>query len=153
MARINLSIDDNLYLQLQEDAERHNCTVNVYLISLLEKLYKQSPFDYQAALGTLEREALAQLPGREFTLVDLPSFGEISVARAEDANLKPSIVRARLGKMFNTRVRDGKVGDVRRSTDKSGQLQFIARTAVYVRRPVAEADQPEKAEMEEAQCP
>lgn len=133
MARINLSIDDELFGLLQEDADKNNCTVNVYLITILEKLYKQSPFDYQEALITLETEAKQQPVGIDFTLVDLPSFTEISVVKAEDANLKPSIVRARLGKMFNSRVRDGKVGAVKRSKDEKGNLKFISRTAMYVR--------------------
>lgn len=133
MARINLSIDDDLFEALQSDAKMHNCTVNVYLITILEKLYKQNPFDYTAALATLEEEAKLQLDNKEFTLVELPSFTEISVAKAENANLKPSIVRARLGKMFNKRVNDGMVGDVRRARNLNGDLKFISRAAVYVR--------------------
>ncbi len=133
MARINLSIDDGLFAELESDANSHNCTVNVYLITLLEKLYKQSPFDYESALTTLETEAKQQPINQEFTLVDLPSFTEISVAKAENANLKPSVVRARLGKMFNSRVRDGKVGTVVRSLDSNGDLKFVSRTAVYER--------------------
>ena len=132
MARINLSIDDDLFMSLQNDANTHNCTVNVYLITILEKLYKQNPFDYATALTTLENEAQAQPIGKEFTLVDLPSFTEISVAQAINANLKPSIVRARLGKMFNARVRDRMVGTVERSLDSNGDLRFLSRAAVYV---------------------
>lgn len=70
-----------------EGADKHNCTVNVYLITMLEKLYKQTPFDYEAALSTLEEEAKQQPLGKNFALVDLPSFTEISVAKAENANL------------------------------------------------------------------
>lgn len=70
-----------------EGADKHNCTVNVYLITMLEKLYKQTPFDYEAALSTLEEEAKQQSLGKNFALVDLPSFTEISVAKAENANL------------------------------------------------------------------
>lgn len=55
------------------------------------------------------------------------------MARAEDANLKPSIVRARLRKMFNSRVKDGKVGTVQRSRDSKGKLKFISRAVVYVK--------------------
>lgn len=135
-ARINLSIDDDLFSALQHDANKNNSTVNVFLISLLEKLYKQNPFDYQTALAVLEQEATSQPLNQDFTLVDLPSFKEISVTKAEDANLKPSIVRARLGKMFNSRVSDGKVGDVRRAYSvKNGEkkLKFISRAAVYIR--------------------
>lgn len=131
MARINLSVDDYLFGLLKDDADIHNCTVNVYLVTILEKMYKQSPFDYQTALETLEGEAKAQLGGVDFTLVDLPSFSEISVVKAESADLKPAIVRARLGKMFNSRVSEGKVGNVIRSKDKNGKLKFVSRTAVY----------------------
>lgn len=134
MARINLSIDDDLFRSLQHDANIQNCTVNVFLITILEKLYKQSPFDYATALTTLEKEAQDQPANQDFTLVDLPSFTEISVAQAENANLKPSIVRARLGKMFNARVKDKNVGMVERSLNSKGELKFIARAAVYVNR-------------------
>ncbi len=134
MARINLSIDDVLFTALQSDADRHGCTVNVYLISILEKLYKQNPFDYTTALATLEEEAKSQPLNQEFILVNLPSFADISVAKAFEADLKPSIVRARLGKMFNTRVKEGMVGDVQRSVDSNGNLKFRSRTAVYVRK-------------------
>lgn len=131
--RINLSIDDELFEALKTEADAQGCTVNVHLVSILEKLYKRTPFDYSAALATLENEAKAQPVGKSFTLVDLPSFTEISVVQAEEAELKPSIVRARLGKMFNSRVRDGKVGDVKRCRDENGELVFSSRTAVYIR--------------------
>lgn len=134
--RINLSIDDDLFNSLQKDATANNCTVNVYLITILEKLYKQNPFDYQSSLSTLEMEAQNMPIGVDFTLVDLPSFQDISVAKAVDANLKPSIVRARLGKMFNVRVKSGGIGDVIRSTDSKGKLKFSSRSAVYRREPI-----------------
>ena len=70
MARINLSIDEELFDLLKADAEKHNCTVNVYLVTILEKMYKQNPFDYQSALKILEDEAKKQ--SEEFTLSDLP---------------------------------------------------------------------------------
>lgn len=143
MARINLSIDDDLFLSLEKDAHAHNCTVNVYLISILEKLYKQNPYNYSAALATLENEAKAQPSGKEFTLVDLPSFTNISVAQAQNANLKPSIVRARLGKMFNVRVKERKVGTVERSRYSNGDLKFSSRAAVYVNKSIADSDEVE----------
>lgn len=132
--RINLSIDDDLFNSLQKDAISNGCTVNVYLITILEKLYKQNPFDYQAALQKLEMEANNQPIGKEFTLADLPSFQDISVAKAEKASLKPSVVRARLGKLFNMRVREQKVGNVIRCKDSDGNLKFFSRSAVYIRR-------------------
>jgi hypothetical protein len=134
MARINLSIDDDLFALIEKDANSHNCTVNVFLITLLEKLYKQNPFDYENALNTLILEATQQPINQEFTLTDLPSFSEISIAQAQNASLKPSVVRARLGKMFNSRVCDGKVKNVIRSKDSKGNLKFVSRTAVYERK-------------------
>ena len=137
MAHIKLSIDGNLFKALNTDAKKLNYTVNDYLktlITLGEKLINQNPFDYEAALKKLVKEA-GRLPlNTDFTLVDLPSFSEISVARAEQANLQPSIVRARLGKMFNRRVANGMVGNVSRAFDSSGNLMFDHRAAVYIRR-------------------
>ena len=42
MPRINLSIDQELFDLLQEDAEKQNCTVNVHIISILDGLYKET---------------------------------------------------------------------------------------------------------------
>lgn len=81
-------------------------------------------------------EAKNQPIGVDFALVDLPSFKDISVTQAENANLKPSVVRARLGKMFNVRVKGGNIGDVIRSTDNKGNLKFSSRSAVYRREPI-----------------
>lgn len=139
MARINLSIENELFELLCNDAEEHNCTVNVYLISLLEGLYKQNPFDYEKALTVLIEEAMDKPIGEEFILFDLPSFSEICVARAENANLKPSIVRARLGKMFNSLVRSNKVKNnedgymIKRKYKEDDSPKFLSRAAVYTR--------------------
>ena len=132
MPRINLSLEQDLYDLLMKDAQRQGCTINVYLISLLKKIYKQNPFDYAAALRELEAEALAQPIGAQFTLADLPSYRRISVAEAANSGLKPSTVRARLGRMWNSRVAEGEVGSVKRAR-LNGELVFINRTAVYVR--------------------
>lgn len=136
--RVNLSLDDGLLDLLKKEADQHNCTVNVYLTTLLEQIYKQKPFDYPAALKVLESEAMEMPVGVDFTLADLPSFREICVVQAQNRQLRPSTVRARLGKLFCTQVRENAVGDVRRSTQANGQLKFIARAAVYCRMPVEE---------------
>ena len=137
MAHIKLSIDGNLFKALNTDAKKLNYTVNDYLktlITLGEKLINQNPFDYEAALKKLVKEA-GRLPSNTyFTLVDLPSFCKISVARADQANLQPSIVRPRLGMMFPKRVVSGMVGNVSRAFDSSGNLMFDHRAAVYIRR-------------------
>ena len=137
MAHIKLSIDGNLFKALNTDAKKLNYTVNDYLktlITLGEKLINQNPFDYEAALKKLVKEA-GRLPSNTyFTLVDLPSFCKISVARADQANLQPSIVRPRLGMMFHKRVVSGMVGNVSRAFDSSGNLMFEHRATIYIRR-------------------
>lgn len=137
MPRINLSIDDELFNLLQEAADKRNCTINVHIISILEGLYKQNPFDYESTLAQLIEETKEIPINDDFTLVKLPSFADICVAKAEDAKVKPSMVRARLGKMFNAAVSTEKIKidgtKVIRQKDEAGKLKFIARAAVYVR--------------------
>lgn len=133
MPRINLSVDQELFDLLQEDADKQNCTVNVHIISILEGLYKKNPFNYQKALNRLIEETELKVEGEEFTLVELPSFSEISTARAEDAKIKPSIVRARLGKLFNSAVSNKKIASIERARDENGDLKFSNRAAVYIK--------------------
>lgn len=133
MPRINLSIDEDLFKQLEEDAKNHNSSINVFVISILERLYKQNPFDYEAALTQLIVETKSKEIGEEFTLVELPSFSDICVAKAEDAKVKPSIVRARLGKMFNSAVANEMIVGIKRARTEQGELKFTARAAVYIR--------------------
>lgn len=132
--RVNLSISEDIFELIKKDANQRHCTVNGYLNAMLEGIYAQNPFDYQAALELLEKEAKEQPVGKDFVLAELPSFSEICIARASDAKLKPSVVRARLGKMFNARVREGKAGDVRRSKEDDGALKFVSRAAVYCKK-------------------
>ena len=138
MAYTNLSIDDDLFAILETGANKLNYnTVNDYLktlITLGEKLI-QEPFDYEAALKTLVKEAESLPQNTYSSLVDLPSFRDIPVARADQANnLQPSIVRARLAKMLNRRVAAGMCGNISRAVDSSRKLTFDHRTAVYKRR-------------------
>lgn len=133
MPRINLSVDQELFDLLQEAADEQNCTVNVHIISILEGLYKQNPFDYQAALNKLIDETSLKSHGEEFILADLHSFAEISTAKAEDTKIKPSIVRARLGKLFNAAVQNNKVPFIERAKKEDDELKFLNRAAVYIK--------------------
>lgn len=134
MPRVNLSIDDDLYDLLKKAADIENCTINVHIISVLEKLYKENPFDYKSALQILIEEAKSKRIGEEFTLFELPSFSEISVVKAEKANIKSSMVRARLGKLFNAAVVKRSIPFIERAKKENGELKFYSRAAVYVRR-------------------
>lgn len=137
MARINLSIDNDLFTKIENEAISKSTTVNLLIIDLLENLYADtSAFNYSAALMTLVKEAesyaVNHKNGTEFSLVDLDSFAEICVAQAGNAKLRLSMVRARLGKMFNSLVRQGNVSDISRAKDSDGNNKFISKTAIYV---------------------
>lgn len=135
MPRINLSIDEELFANIEKDAVKKSTTVNLLIIDLLGGLYGNESFNYSEALKQLiiEAENYAKNPKNdpEFTLVKLSSFVDICIAKAVKAKIQPSIVRARLGKMFNAKVRHGEVTGVSRAKDKNGTLKFIEKTAVY----------------------
>ena len=135
MARVNLSIDDNVFAKIKREADDKSTTVNLLIIDILENLYGNENFNYSVALKTLVDEAEAYVKNpcndREFTLLKLPSFSEICVAKAGAAKIQPSMIRARLGKMFNTMVRSGSVKGVSRAIDEKGNLKFIEKTVVY----------------------
>lgn len=137
MARINLSINENLFAKIEKDAINRSSTVNLIIIDLLENLYADaSAFNYSASLSALVKEAeayaVSHKNGVEFPLVDLASFADICVVQAGKAKLRPSMVRARLGKMFNSLVRHGDVSGVTRAKDSDGKNRFINKTAIYV---------------------
>lgn len=115
---------------VKKDADSKGVTVNNLVFNLIEKLYRTKPFDYDNALKQLLIEA-RKYEEKKFTLSHLPSFSEISTAKADQSNIKPSIVRARLGKLFNRAVWDKrKVLGMRRKT-KNGDPVFYRYSAVY----------------------
>lgn len=137
MARINLSIDNDLFAKIENEAKVKSTTVNLLIIDLLENLYADNAgFNYSDSLKTLVKEAEAYAVKHkndtEFSLVKLDSFADICVAQAGDAKLRPSMVRARLGKMFNSLVRDGNVSGISRAKDSDGNNKFVSKTAIYV---------------------
>lgn len=136
MPRVNLSIDDALYAKLAEGAKGKGTTVNLLIIDLLEHIYLDSvAFDYSSALKMLvdeaEEYAKSHEDGGEFTLAKLSSFANISVTQANKSNVRPSIVRARLGKMFNAKVYSGNVKGVARAINSKGNKKFKDNTVIY----------------------
>ena len=113
MARINLTIDEELFGRL-ESAKKDSTPMNLYILHLLATMHPapipSSTFD--DALSKLIAEAQDRRDG-EFILSDLQSFADIGVATAENGHIQPSTMRATLGKAFNLMVREGNVPDVR----------------------------------------
>ena len=137
MPRINLSVDDALFIELEKRAMSKKTTVNLLIIDLLENLYADSAmFNYSASLKTLVDEAEIYAEnhenGDEFTLANLSSFTNISIVQAGKSNVRPTMVRARLGKMFNAKVCNGNVKGVARAKNSLGKEKFINKTVIYV---------------------
>ncbi len=134
MSRINLSISDELYEQLQKAAKKENITVNYVICeTLVEKFEKRTVYDYTFAIANMIKEAKAM--EKDFTLSDLPTFADVPQVLS-DYKIKesPAAVRARLGKMFNDAVRKGNAKGIERAVvEKDGveEPKFLARAAVY----------------------
>lgn len=135
MPRVNLSISQSLYDQIEKAAKKENVTVNYYICEMLEEKFGKSVvYDYGAAISNMIDEGKKM--DKEFTLADLPTFSYVSTV-IKDYKIKesPAQVRARLGKMFNEAVRKGTAkGIVRAVVKKNGkeELKFSSRAAVYV---------------------
>ena len=135
MPRVNLSLSQELFDQIEKAAKKQNVTVNYYICDMLEEQFgKGNSYDYSVAVSSMIKEA-RKMNG-EFTLADLPTFAEVSDVLVEyKIKETPAQVRARLGKLFNEAVRNGTAKGIERAvTVKNGkeQLRFYSRAAVYV---------------------
>lgn len=136
MPRVNLSISQELYDQLQKDAENRNITVNHLILRVLEeKFNNQSCIDYVALLDKMISES-KEMTG-DFVLADLPTYSGIEGLLIEiDAKISAASVKARLGKMYNEAVRKKVIPEVNRAIiEKNGveELKFLSRAAVYTK--------------------
>ena len=136
MPRVNLSISQELYDQLQKDAENRNITVNHLILRVLEeKFNNQSCIDYVALLDKMISES-KEMTG-DFVLADLPTYSGIEGLLIEiDAKISAASVKARLGKMYNEAVRKKVIPGVNRAIiEKNGveELKFLSRAAVYTK--------------------
>ncbi len=134
MPRINLSINEDLYKQLQKVADKQKVTVNSLILEAIEEKYStRVRYDYTTALKLMISES-RKMDG-EFTLSDLQTFKDVDQVLIENhINESPASVRARLGKMYNEAVKKGVVKGIERAVVmKNGveQLKFLCRAAVY----------------------
>lgn len=155
MPRVYLTLEQELFNQIEEDANKNSITMNLLMQNIFERIYMSGlsyseivekigldtvGFDYTAALNELIKETNEREDG-EFTLVMLDSFSQLCISTVEKGYLQPSTLRARLGKLYNSVVRndmnkadkDKILPGVERAKNDSGDLKFISRTAVYVK--------------------
>ena len=134
MPRVNLSITQELYSQIENAAKKENVTVNYYICDMLEERFgKGTVYDYTLAINNMIAEARTM--DRDFVLADLPTFAYVNEV-IEEYKIKesPAQVRARLGKMFNEAVRKGSAKGIERAVvEKNGveEYKFASRAAVY----------------------
>lgn len=136
MPRVNLSISQELYNQLQKEAEKSSITVNHLILSVLEEKYSnQSSVDYVVLLDKMITES-KQMTG-DFVLADLPTYSGIEEMLIETkTNISAASVKARLGKMYNEAVRKEVIPGVNRAIiERNGaeELKFLSRAAVYTK--------------------
>lgn len=136
MPRINLSVSQELYDKLLDEAEKRNSTVNYLVLSDLEEKYSnQSSMDYIAILDNMINES-KQMEG-DFILADLPTYANIEgILIEKNVNISTASVKARLGKMYNEAVRKAVIPGVERAIiEKNGvqELKFLSRAAVYTK--------------------
>lgn len=148
MPRVYLTLEQKLFDLIEADAVKNNITMNLLMQNIFERIYlggltyqdlieKTSldtvGFDYSGALSELIDESNGRSDG-EFTLNELNSFSKLCITTAENGYLQPATLRARLGKLYNSAVRNNNVPYVSRAINDSGDLKFSSRSAVYIKK-------------------
>ncbi len=133
MRRLYLTLDDRLFERIQEAAEKKGIPATSVVVNNLEDLYlKKDGVDYDEILATLYEEAKRQPPNVPFLLGELPSFAELIIASADKAHVSPATIRARVGKCFNSAVRNKKLDAIERAKKLDGSLLNRAGVALYI---------------------
>lgn len=136
MPRINLSISQQLFNELQVAANAKKVPVNLIAVQALEQLFIKQTVNYSAFITQIEKDIDA-LPKEknEFILSDLDSYTTLSISTVDNGEIKPSVLRATIGKAFNELVRNNSIKGVTRTytTGRNGKqtLKFSHGAAVY----------------------
>lgn len=156
MPRVYLTLEQELFERIERDANDNQITMNMLIQNIFERIYMGGlnykgivekigldavGFDYTKALSELIKETNEREEG-EFTLVMLESFNKLCISTVEKGYLQPATLRARLGKLYNSAVRndvnkeykDQVMPGVERAKDVNNDLKFVSRTAVYVKK-------------------
>lgn len=132
--RINLSLENKLFDLISKQADSNKVSINTEIISILEKIFYEQPFDYSSALNAIINEIpLVIKQGEEFLLNKLPCFLEVSTGTLDTSthNYIPSIYRARLGADFKNAVKKGLVPNVTIAINADGSEKVFKKTLIY----------------------
>lgn len=122
MRRLYLTLSDELYLNIEQQASESGMGPNLFAVSLLEKLYDKNDIDYPSILESVIASA-KKYSKDKFILSELEDFQKV-----------PSNLKLRIGRSFNDAVKKGKVEGVERATTiKNGEkiLAFKDGSAVF----------------------
>lgn len=134
----NVSLNDELSLEIVAQAAKSNLTPTHYLEILINSIYAPNEvytFDYISALHTVidqaETVAKTQESGYRFALNQLPYFKELNNTLVLNNKTVPSAIKARIGLNFNKAVSNGSVYGIKRACMSDGTLLFSAKSALY----------------------
>ena len=137
MPRVYLTLEQELFERIEEDANKNNITMNLLMQNIFERIYMGGlnysdivekigldtvGFNYTVALTELIYDTKERADG-EFTIGDLDSFSRLCIATSENGYLQPTTLRARLGKLYNSAVRNDIVPCVERAKKDNGELK------------------------------
>jgi hypothetical protein len=134
MPRLNLSVNNAVYEDLQREADDKGISINNLVYSILRDRYGYNGFDILTEFENLKREARAQ--DGFFNLNNLPTFQNLET-KLKNTGYPESVsqVKARLGRMFMEAVEKDQVWNVDRavSVDQEGNERgkTSSRAAVY----------------------
>lgn len=131
--RVNLSLDDQLYCAVENDAKTKGIPISTLITNHLQDLYPEvHALDVEEFLGALYQEALKMRVDAPFVLAELPSFSKLIIATTEKEHISPATERARIGRSFNSLVRNGKTPGIVRAKTEKGELKNQGNTAMFV---------------------
>ncbi|SDJ31062.1 hypothetical protein SAMN04487760_10524 [Lachnospiraceae bacterium G41] len=105
MPRINFSVTDDLYKQIEEKAQKRNVSVNSYVYNIIVKQFCDSDFDLLDEFENLIKEADSK--EGDFSLNDLDTFKNLD-DKLKETNYPENVkqVKTRLGMMFQDTVKN-----------------------------------------------
>ena len=105
MPRINFSVTDDLYKQIEEKAQKRNVSVNSYVYNIIVKQFCDSDFDLLDEFENLIKEADSK--EGDFSLNDLDTFKNLD-DKLKKTNYPENVkqVKTRLGMMFQDTVKN-----------------------------------------------
>lgn len=137
MPRVNLSLDQHLFNELDQLAKRNQISINLVILKILEGIcYNNQSINTVQALKEIIEETEKLEDGEKFQLRDLESYNKYTVATGVLGRVQPSTIRGRLSKEFNKAIDTGRITHIKqiKVMDKNGNrvAKKLGGASVYV---------------------